>query len=285
MKTLVVTADDAGLHPGMTLGAVQAHDRGIVTAVSVVACGRAFEHAVELLRDRPALDTGAHLTLVGEKPLSPPETIPSLLGRDGALLPGFPAFVRRSLLGRIDPAHVERELRAQIERLLATGLPVVHANSHQHLHVLPGILEIVLKLAAEYGIPWVRIPADPAVNRSLTPRSLQLRVLNALGRRARQRLPEDRSVRTTDRAIGIQDAGRLTVERLSEILKDVQGITELVCHPGIGDRDLAAEYDWGYGWDKETAALCDAGARNQLQAGGVELSSFSRLSPPSGPCP
>jgi chitin disaccharide deacetylase len=255
VSTLVVTADDIGLHPGMTLGALEAHDHGIVTAVSVAANGRAFEHAVDLLKDRPKLDVGIHLTLVGERPLSPLDRIPSLLGTDGTLLPGFPAFVRRALRGGIEMAHVERELRAQIERTLGAGLKVVHANGHQHLHVWPGVFEIVVKLAAEYGISWVRIPNDPAA-RGFSPRIVQIRILNALGRRARTRLPADGSVRAVDRTLGIVDAGRLTSESLGWILKDVKGFTELICHPGVSERNLAAEYDWGYGWEGEVAALC-----------------------------
>lgn len=274
MKALVVTADDVGLHPGMTLGALEAHDRGIVTAVSVSPNGRAFEPAVERLKDRPTLDAGAHLTLVGERPLSPPETIPSLLGKDGALLPGFPAFVRRAVLGKIRWDEVERELRAQIERLLGTGLRVVHANGHQHLHVLPGVFEIVRKLADEYRITWLRIPADPAATRGVTFRHLQLGILNALGRRARPRLPP---ARTTGRAIGIVAAGHLTPAKLTRILEDVKGRTELVCHPGIGGGELAKEYDWGYGWDAETAALCDPGVREGLERAGVRVMSFTEM--------
>lgn len=259
MKALVVTADDVGLHPGMTLGALEAHDRGIVTAVSVAANGRAFEHAVDLLKDRPKLDVGVHLTLVGERPLSPPDKIPTLLGKDRALLPGFPAFIRRAVLGRIEMAQVERELRAQIERLLGAGLTVAHANGHQHLHVWPGVFEVVSRLAAEYGIPWVRIPHDPAA-RGLGPRILQIRTLNALGRRARRRLPADGTVRALDRTIGIVDAGRLTAQRLRTILEDVEGWTELVCHPGVGQAELEAAYAWGYGWEEEVKALCGIGA-------------------------
>src|SRR5262245_12383084 len=122
----------------MTLGALAAHDGGVVTAVSMAACGRAFAHAVDLLRDRPALDVGVHLVLVGERPLSPPREIGSLV-RGDVLHPGYPAFAARYFLGRIAMGHVERELRRQTERLLATGLPVIHLNSHQHLHVLPRI--------------------------------------------------------------------------------------------------------------------------------------------------
>lgn len=278
MKTLVVTADDVGLHPGMTLGALRAHDQGIVTACSVVANGRALDDAVERLRDRPGLDAGVHLTFVGsEHPLSPRSQVSSLLGPDGAFLPGFRAFAARYVLGRIDPAELEAELRRQIERLLAAGLKLVHANSHQHLHVLPRVFETVLKLAEEHSIPWVRIPRDPAARRSLNPRALEIAILNGIGRTAR-RQARGRRIETADRTVGILDAGRLTPGRLVRILKDVEGVTELVCHPGVGDGELAGVYDWGYGWDEETAALCDAGVRGGLRDRGIALKGFSGIS-------
>jgi predicted glycoside hydrolase/deacetylase ChbG (UPF0249 family) len=272
LRTLVVTADDVGLHPGMTLGALTAHDEGIVTACSVVATGPALDDAVERLRERPGLDAGVHLTFVGERPLSPPERVRSLLGPDGAFLPGFRAFAARYILGRIDGAELEAELRRQIERLLAAGLRLVHANSHQHLHVLPRVFETVLKLAEEYRIPWVRVPREPA--KALSPRALEIGILNGIGRQARQKL-KGSAVRTADRTIGILDAGRLTPERLTRILKDVENVTELVCHPGIGDRELEDAYRWGYGWDQETAALRDAGVKKALLEGGIEVSGFS----------
>lgn len=263
MKRLIVTADDVGLHPGMTRGALAAHDRGIVTAVSVSPNGRDFEPAVELLRERPRLEVGAHLTLVGERPLSPPETIPSLVGPDGLLHAGYPAFAARCFLGRIRSVDLETELRAQVERLLATGLRVVHLNSHQHLHVLPRVFEIVLKLAEEHGIPRVRIPNEPEAG--LTPRGLQIAVLNALGRRAPHRIA------SPDRTVGVMTAGRLNPARLRRCLDRVAGLTELVCHPGLGGEELAAAYDWGYAWEEETAALCDPGLPELLREKGISL--------------
>jgi chitin disaccharide deacetylase len=277
LRALVVTADDAGLHSGMTLGVVKAHDEGIVTACSVVTAGRGFEHAVPLLRERPALDVGIHFTLVGERPLSPPERVRSLLGRDGAFLPDFRAFTLRYLAGGIDGAEVEEELRRQLERLLAAGLPVVHANSHQHLHVLPGVFEIVLRLAEEHAISYVRIPGDPSAVRRPSPRSAQIAVLGLLGQRARWRLEERGGARAADRTVGVLDAGRLTLRCLVRILADVEGVTELVCHPGLGDEELAKTYDWGYGWDEETAALRAPFLEEALRSEGIPLTSFSRL--------
>jgi predicted glycoside hydrolase/deacetylase ChbG (UPF0249 family) len=276
LKRLVVTADDAGLHPGMTAGAVAAHDAGIVTAVSVSPNGRAFDDAVARLRERPGLDVGAHLTLVGEAPLSPPEEIRSLLGRDGRLLSAWPVFARRWLLGQIRPDEAETELRRQIERLRAAGLPVTHLNAHQHLHVLPGLFEIVLRLAEEHRIPWVRIPAEPAAAVPASPRAVQIALLNALGRRARRRLRPG-GPRAAGRTIGVLTAGHLTVEALGRSLDQAEDVSELVCHPGVGDAALAGEYAWGYAWDAETAALCDPRVPNLLRARGIELTSYSRL--------
>jgi predicted glycoside hydrolase/deacetylase ChbG (UPF0249 family) len=284
LKRLVVTADDLGLHPGMTAGALAACEAGIVTAVSLAAVGRDFAPAVERLPDFSpgGPDVGVHLTLVGERPLSKPERIPSLVGRDGAFLPGYPALAWRSLLGRLAAAEVEAELRLQIERLLATGLPVMHLNSHQHVHLLPGLFAIVLRLAEEYGIAFVRIPAEPALGPwHLSPRKAQLAVLNHLGRRARRQLPESGRVAAPVATLGLVDAGQLTAERLSRALTFVAdraaGATELVCHPGLGDGELAAAYDWGYSWDAETAALCDPGLTRRLAEAGIELTSFSAL--------
>lgn len=276
MRTLVVTADDVGLHPGLTAGALKAHDEGIVTACSVVANGPALADAVERLRDRPRLDVGVHLTFVGERPLSPPDRVKSLLGPDGAFLPGFRAFAVRYLRGGISLAEVETELRAQIERLLAAGLKLVHGNSHQHLHALPRIFEVVLKLAEEHRIPWVRLPADPQAARRPTPRALEITVLNAIGRQAR-RQTETGKIRTLPRTVGILDAGRLTPARLIRILKDTGPAAELVCHPGVGDRELAGAYGWGYGWDAETAALCDPEVKKALREEGIEVVGFSGL--------
>src|SRR6185369_17253319 len=216
LKQLVITADDVGLHPGMTRGALAAADAGIVTAVSVATVGRAFEPAVEQLRGLP-LDVGIHLTLVGERPLAPPERIPSLVGRDGALLPGYPALAKRFVLGGLALAEVETELRLQIERLLATRLPVVHANAHQHLHVLPRIFAIVLRLAEEHGIRFVRIPCEPAA-RGWSSRAVQLTALNHFGRRARRRLQTSGRLRAVERTLGVVDAGHLTVDRLRNAL-------------------------------------------------------------------
>lgn len=241
MKKLIVTADDAGLHRGMTEGAIRAHRDGIVTACSIVANGNAFDDAVDRLRNAPSLEVGVHLTLVEERPLTA-MTFPKK----------WPLFVPLFLARRISIAAIERELRAQIEKVLATGLAVTHVNGHQHLHVLPRLFALVTRLAAEYGIGYVRTIVD----RGSSSRLLPMAALNFFGRRARG---------SNTRTIGVADAGHL--HDIVPLLDHVDGVTELVAHPGVS----VSGYAWGYDWDAETRALCDPRLRVELAQRGIEL--------------
>ena len=232
---LIVTADDVGLDRGMTEGAIRAHREGIVTACSLVANGREFDDAVALLRDTPTLEVGVHLALVEERALT-----------TGAPMPRN--YVRFVLGRRTD---VEPELRAQIEKVLATGLRVTHLNGHQHLHQLPRVRRVVERLAREYGIGYVRVVND----RGGRARRVSMAVLNALGDRSR-------------RTIGVAEAGHLTAKRIIELLDHVEGVTELVTHPGAGVTGYA---HWRYDWEEETRALCDPRVREAILAKGIEL--------------
>lgn len=279
MKRLIVTADDVGLHAGMTAGALLAHDRGIVTAVSVAAVGSAFGEAVPLLLDRTGLDVGIHLVLTGERPLSPPAEVRSLLGSKGELLPGFRAFAWRYLRGGVRDDEVELEWRRQLERVLESGLRPVHLNSHQHLHMLPRLFPIAFRLAEAAGISFVRLPEDPAaVVHGLGTRNVEISILNWLSRRARRALPPEAPSRRVHNTVGVLVAGKLTDDAIAEILPLIGSASELVCHPGLDDGVLASRYAWRYRWEQETAALCDPRVPAMLRAAGVELGRFSGFS-------
>jgi predicted glycoside hydrolase/deacetylase ChbG (UPF0249 family) len=251
VKHLIVTADDVGLHRGMTEGAIRAHRNGIVTACSVVANGVAFDDAIERLRDVPSLEVGVHLTLVEER---------SLTGMP------FPKSYISFVLGRKNLVAIERELRAQIERVLATGLRVTHLNGHQHLHMWLPVFAITLRLAKEYGIGYVRVVRDRGGRGGIVRRA-SIAVLNHLAGRS-----------TRDRTIGVMEAGHLTADRIIDLLRFVDGTTELVTHPGIG---VDVYPKWRYAWDAETEALCDPRVRRAIADDGIELvgpSSWRRLS-------
>lgn len=243
MKKLIVTADDVGLHRGMTEGAIRAHREGIVTACSIVANGVAFDDAVSRLREVPSLEVGVHLTLVEERPLT------SMT---------FPRKWTHFLVRPMSIDAIEGELRAQIERVLETGLRVTHLNGHQHLHVLPRLFRLTTRLAREYSVGYVRTVVD----HGSPSRFLPIAALNFLGRRAKG---------ANTRTIGVADAGHL--RDVVPLLDHVDGVTELVTHPGVA----VEGYGWGYEWDAETRALCDPRLREEIARRGIELTTPGRL--------
>ncbi|HVT45206.1 MAG TPA: ChbG/HpnK family deacetylase [Thermoanaerobaculia bacterium] len=270
MKKLIVTADDVGIHRGMTDGALEAHRRGIVSACSLVACGRDFERAVGLLRGCLTLSVGAHLTLVEEEPVLPASSIPTLT-RGGRFHRDFRRFFLLYAAGRIDGREIECELRAQIDRIVAAGIRVDHLNGHQHLHLLPAIFRIVMRLAEEFEVPFVRVASDAGGTRRMAIRSLEVSVLNGFGRFARSRFAPP--LLTTEATIGIEGAGHLTVRRIEVLLARISTTAELVVHPGVDNEDISRVYDWGYDWERELEALCDPSLREMIRREAIELAS------------
>lgn len=304
-RRLIVNADDLGLHEDINRGIEQAHKQGIVTGTSVVACGEAFDHAVEILRTCPTLDVGVHLTLVGgERPLCPPEEVPTLVDADGR----FPHSYRRfaGTIWRASPAEMRRELDAQIQRVLQAGLKPTHLDSHQHVHVLPKVWAVIKDLAMGCGIRWVRAPRfeslfansrsflDPVFRAGMYVATLATTSSTSLtksqvgtppeGPDFRRRLSEE-SVTASSYSlaelrgiptIGLESSGCLTEAALTHLVETLPpGIFELVTHPGVTTPGLCARYPWGFEWSNELAALTSPRISEALRSSGVRLTRFS----------
>lgn len=261
----------------MTDGVLAACDAGIVTACSVVAGGPDFDRAAALLRLRPDLDVGLHVTLAEAPLVSAPSDVPSL-APGGRPLRCHRAFLARLALGRIDLRDVEREMRRQLQRARDAGLHVTHLNGHQHLHVAPGVVEVVARVARDAGIGYVRIPDERVV--PLSPRAATVWALGIVARRAR-RILREAGIATNDRAIGLVHAGHLNPRRLQAALAPADGVTELVAHPGTGNAAIGRDFRWGYDWDGERDALSGPGLRDEIARRGIRLARPSEIVGPA----
>lgn len=157
-RTVVVNADDFGLHPAATAGILAAMQAGVVTSTSVMVNGSASSAALACARQHQ-LDVGWHITLTHGRPVCAPDTIPSLVDRHGNFHP-LPTLIRRAWCGQLQRADVERELAAQWTLLHAGIGQPSHVNGHHHVHVLPVICDVVKALVQQHRIPWVRLPYE-----------------------------------------------------------------------------------------------------------------------------
>jgi len=228
---LSVNADDFAWSKSVNSGIVEAHLHGIVTSSSIIAAGSAFDHGVELALDTPTLVMGMHLNIFRGSTVLPPDRVPTLCGEDGRLLGSWKRIVARLATGRIDPAQVKAELRAQIEKVLAAGITPAHFDSEKHLHLWPSVFRIVCDLAVEYGVARVRVVREP-FSLGVIPRGLGL--LSA----GDARYARSCGLVTPDATIGVTEPP-VDLAALERLLAHPAGRdVELVVHPGHVDDEF-----------------------------------------------
>jgi len=176
--------------------------------------------------------------------------------------------------------EIRRELGAQIEAALATGLKIWFLNSHVNLHLHPRIFPVVADLAREYGISALRLAREDwrtAISldsHGFFPKLAQGLVFAWLSRRAR-RLVQAAGLVSNDHLFGLLNDGRMTENYLLSLIPHLRpGITEIYLHPGLyGDQEL---HRWApqYRRQEELAALLSPRLKEALTAAGVEVSDF-----------
>ena len=250
MKQLIVNADDFGLTESVNRGILDAHRDGIVTSATLMANGIAFESAAAASKRFYRLGIGVHLNLTEGTPVADAPRIRTLVDRGGRLHMTPARLWAGIATGRVSLAHIEFELRAQIKKVIRTGVRPTHFDGHKHIHVLPDVSEIVIQLAREFGVPAVRCPMEQNAHASLPVRSLGplaisrikqylvSRAVSAMARSFRRKL-EQAGLLSPARFYGISDTGFLDASTIRRILANLpQGVSELMCHPGYRDIDL-----------------------------------------------
>jgi len=277
---LIVNGDDFGLTPGVNAGIVDAHVKGILTSASLFANAAATEGAIALAKETPTLAVGCHLTLVDGRPTLPPSALPTL-APDGDFRPTWRAFIRDAMLGRIRPDEIDRELHAQVERLVGAGLRLSHLDSHKHVHAYPPVFAIVARIARRFDIKTVRIPCEApallALRRSWGERGPRRQALENLAL-----VPWSVRDRGILRAAGLPPApaflgrvltGLFTPLSFRAALSRVaDGVSELMMHPGYPDEALASvRTRLRRERADETALLTDPATRAVVSAEGIVL--------------
>jgi chitin disaccharide deacetylase len=291
VRNLIVNADDLGWTGGVNLGIAEAHGNGIVTSSSLLANGEAFASAVELALGRKSLGVGVHLNLSNGEPTAPRELVTSLLNDQGIFAGGPESILmklaRRSML----LSEVEEEWDAQIRKVRAAGIVPTHLDGHKHVHMLPGLFEVAVKLAKRHAIGGIRVshessPLRTALGtgaqrnaRKVMKQGVQARAIKMLARDAREQASR-MGLATTDFFCGIAQTGELTREGVEKLLRGLpEGTTELMCHPGFLDGDLAnSETRLQQSRAREVEILTDKALRNLVAQQGIRLIDYGFLS-------
>jgi hopanoid biosynthesis associated protein HpnK len=287
MKEVILNADDFGLTRGVNEGIVRAHRDGILSSTTLMANGDAFEHAVELAQSNPELGVGCHLVLISGKSVAPAGEVRSLVDRNGNLPASLPSFVAKVTSGKIRTDDIATELRAQIQKIRASGIEATHVDTHKHTHAHPRVLNVVCRVAKECGISRIRQPIESFRNSWRTTASdrkgTSTQVVAAAA--VRSIAPKFRAtlkkfgMTTPKHFLGLAMTGQVgpaTLRGMIESLED--GATEIMFHPGVYD-DALAETGTRLLMQRELElqALLDPAVRDTLAQRGVRIISYREL--------
>jgi len=144
-----------------------------------------------------------------------------------------------------DAAAVRREVERQLADFFSlVGRAPTHIDSHQHVHMHEPVRTVLVEIAAALAVPL----------RSCTP---AIRYCGDFYGQSSKGYPYPEGV---------------SVERLLQVLDDLPpGITELGCHPGLGE-DVDSMYRMERGIEVQT--LCDPRVKSAVEAGNIRLISF-----------
>jgi chitin disaccharide deacetylase len=261
-------ADDLGLSDATNRAILQLAQAGRLDGASLLVNGPAAASGVAgwsaLEAERPDLQLCLHLCLTEGPAAAPAATIPDLVDARGHLRLSFGRWLLASLgpprQQRRIAEQLGREIEAQIARFRQLcGPGPIHLDGHQHIHLVPLVLNTLLAMADREQIVWLRSTEEPL------PTGLPLRcwweawrqagllkwlVLQLLSQRARR--PMRRHGLSSNRSFaGVLFTGQMAGAPLNAAWRELQHLAGegqagetaplLLAHPGAPlDTDLKA---------------------------------------------
>ena len=186
--TAMLRFDDIGMCHGLNSAIGEVAATGMPMSVSVMFACPWYQEAVPILKQFPNVSVGVHLVLNSEwknyrwGPVTGAASVPSLVDSEGYFFPSRAALFAHN--PRVE--EVERELRAQIDRAVRSGLRIDYLDYHMGAAVqTPEMRALVEKLAKEYHVGISRYfgerGADGVYNAPIEGKSDTLmRIVNSL---------------------------------------------------------------------------------------------------------
>jgi hopanoid biosynthesis associated protein HpnK len=174
--------------------------------------------------------------------------IPALVNSKGRLPSDLVGVGVRCFFAPAARKQLRQEIEAQFAAFHATGLTCDHINAHNHMHLHPTVLGIILDCARTYGIKHIRLPYEPArLAGAGGARRMIAAILIPWLAMMRWRFRRA-GLTSNDCLAGLTATGHMNETRVLAALEQVaDGATEFYFHPALGVTEAlkaeAADYD------------------------------------------
>jgi predicted glycoside hydrolase/deacetylase ChbG (UPF0249 family) len=268
MKRIIINADDFGLNQQINHSIIKCFREGGLTSCSVLANSVYLDEAIKLSRDTLNFDGGVHLNLTCGKPLLPSSQVKTLIDKQGYFYDHFHLFWNLCQ-NKVNLKEVEKELNAQINKLKSFNMKISHADSHQHIHMLPQILPIVVKLLNKHHINKIRYPKEDFLfdfnKNSLFSKTWYKKIILSINCLLQKKILLKAGFKSPDFFRGTFYSENLNINKLIKIIKKTkEGVTEIMVHPKLID-------------GPETKALLSPDIERLIKNKKIKLLSYDKL--------
>lgn len=233
-RLLIIHADDLGVAHSKNDAAISAWEENGINSASIMVPTPWFPEIAHYADKNPEFDLGLHLTLTAEwqfykwDGVLPSNEIPTLLNESNYFYPTV-----EDVVANADPAEIENEIRAQVERAYQFGLEPTHLDSHMGtLFSHPDFFEAYLRVGEEYKLP-VLVPDNWIENAMFADDEARERIM---------RLSEEYPVHVQQVIMLTSETPESDwFETYDTAIKNLKpGLNEILLHPGYDNAEMQA---------------------------------------------
>lgn len=235
-----MNADDLGKSSRVNTSTAQLMENNRITSATILANGPALGNALRTVVEKfRHCSYGVHINLTEGPALTDGVARSAITDRTG----NFTGSLSPRTISPHLYSLIYMEMRQQVLRLKSRGIAISHLDSHHHIHTLPWITLLILRLAAECGVSRIRLSKNlhivteqPSyIKRCLT--AVHNTILASLS-----------GIRTTDYFTSTSTLAKLSREKVSS-----DAVVEAMVHPG------------NHEYRHEVQALHDIEMRNDIE--------------------
>lgn len=162
-RVAIIHTDDIGMCQASVEAFADLNEAGIISSGAVMVPCPWFLHTADYARQHPKADLGVHLTLTSEwktyrwGPVSTRDPASGIVDDEGYFYP-----LSEPAQEHGDPAAVEVELAAQVERAIKARIVPTHVDTHMGSVAHPKFMSIYIQLAIKFHLPPMIFRLDEA---------------------------------------------------------------------------------------------------------------------------
>lgn len=152
---LIITADDYGMCDSVNRAIDDCIAARVVLSTNVMTNMECAEEAADLKKKFPYVSVGLHYNFTVGQPILPPEQVPSLVDENGNFL-DYQKIREKCKNKTYNYEEIAAEMNAQYNRYVQIAGQPDYWNTHENVHVYPGLYQLFRDKSLEFGIRKMR---------------------------------------------------------------------------------------------------------------------------------